>query len=63
VQVKLSNVYEGFTQLDLFGVKQKQRNLSAACENIRGKYGQQALMRCHDWELNRREMPRDTGRH
>ncbi len=61
VQVKLSNVYEGFTQLDLFGVKQKQRNLSAACEAIRSKHGLQAIMRRHDWELNRRETSWDTG--
>ncbi len=51
VQVKLSNVYHGFSQLDLFGIKQKQRDLAAACEAIRERFGPRALMRAHDWRL------------
>ena len=51
VQVKLSNIYSGFRQLDLFGVKQKQRDLAMTCQTIREKYGSRALMRVHDWEL------------
>lgn len=52
VAVKLSNVYSGFSQLDLFGVKQRQRDLAAACENIRNRFGDRALMRAHDWVVN-----------
>jgi len=52
VQVRLSNVYGGFSQLDLFGVKQKQRDLAVACEQIREKFGPRALMRMHDWKLS-----------
>ena len=52
VQVKLSHVYSGFGQLDLFGIKQKQRDLAAACETIRERFGPRALMRLHDWTLN-----------
>lgn len=52
VQVKLSNVYSGFSQLDLFGVKQRQLDLAAACENIRHRFGDKALMRAHDWVMN-----------
>ena len=51
VQVKLSNVYSGFSQLDLFGVKQKQRSLAMATQAIREKFGDRALMRSHDWTV------------
>ena len=51
VQVRLSNVYSGFSQLDLFGVKQKQRGLAMACALIREKFGPRALMRMHDWRV------------
>ncbi len=51
VQVKLSNVYTGFSQLDLFGVKQRQRDLAATCEAIRNRFGSKAIMRSHDWRL------------
>ncbi len=50
VQVKLSNVYSGFSQMDLFGVKQKQRDLAMACQAIRERFGPKAMMRKHDWE-------------
>jgi DNA polymerase-4 len=49
VQVKLSNVYTGFSQLDLFGVKQRQRDLAVTCESIRNRFGTRAMMRAHDW--------------
>lgn len=52
VQVTLSNVYSGYRQLDLFGVKQKQRDLALTCEAIRDRHGKQALMRAHDWVVN-----------
>jgi DNA polymerase-4 len=55
VQVKLSNVYSGFSQLDLFGVKQRQRDLAATCESIRSRFGTKALMRAHDWMLNKKD--------
>ena len=48
VQVRLSNVYEGWSQLDLFGVRQRERDLAAACDAIRQRHGKQALMRAHD---------------
>jgi DNA polymerase-4 len=51
VQVKLSNVYRGFSQPDLFGVKQRQRALAVTCEAIRRKHGAKGLMRGHDWRL------------
>src|SRR5205085_10335847 len=51
VSVKLSNVYSGFSQLDLFGVKQKQRELALTCETIRQRFGPRGLMRAHDWVL------------
>jgi DNA polymerase-4 len=51
VQVRLSNVYTGFSQLDLFGVKQRQRDLATTCEQIRQKFGPRGLMRAHDWTL------------
>jgi nucleotidyltransferase/DNA polymerase involved in DNA repair len=51
VQVRLSNVYSGFSQLDLFGVHQRQRDLSAACEAIRQRFGPRGVMRAHDWTL------------
>lgn len=50
VQVKLSNIYSGFSQMDLFGVKQKQRDLAMACQAIRERFGPKAMMRKHDWE-------------
>ncbi len=49
VAVKLSNIYSGFSQLDLFGVKQRQRDLAVACESIRNRFGTRAMMRAHDW--------------
>lgn len=48
VSVRLSNVYSGFSQLDLFGVRQKERRLARACEAIRDRHGRSALMRAHD---------------
>ncbi len=51
VQVKLSNVYSGWSQMDLFGVKEKQRRLALLCEEIRHAHGRKALMRGHDWKL------------
>ncbi len=51
VQVKLSNVYGGFSQMDLFGVKERQRKLAVTCEEIRRKHGAKGLMRMHDWKL------------
>jgi nucleotidyltransferase/DNA polymerase involved in DNA repair len=50
VQVKLSNIYTGFSQMDLFGVKQKQRDLAVACQVIRERFGPKAMMRKHDWK-------------
>lgn len=55
VQVKLSNVYSGFSQLDLFGVKQRQRDLAVACETIRNRFGNKALMRAHDWRMRQKQ--------
>lgn len=52
VQVKLSNVYTGFSQLDLFGVKARQRELAITCEAIRRRHGPRGLMRGHDYELS-----------
>ncbi|MBN2561083.1 MAG: DNA polymerase IV [Phycisphaerae bacterium] len=51
VQVKLSNVYSGFSQLDLFGVKERQRKLAVTCEEIRERFGPRGLMRGHDMKL------------
>ncbi len=48
VQVRLSNIYRGARQLDLFGVRQTRRDLAVACETIRRRHGTQALMRAHD---------------
>ena len=53
VHVKLSNVYSGFSQLDLFGVKERQRKLAVTCEEIRHKFGPKGLMRSHDWKLEK----------
>lgn len=50
VQVKLSNIYTGFSQMDLFGQKQKKRDLAVACQAIRERFGTKAMMRKHDWE-------------
>jgi DNA polymerase-4 len=55
VQIKLSNVYEGFSQLDLFGDKQRQRDLALTCEAIRNRFGGKAMMRAHDWVLREEE--------
>jgi hypothetical protein len=49
VQVKLSNVYTGFRQWDLFGIRQRQRDLALTCEAIRTRFGPRAIMRAHDW--------------
>ncbi|MFH0981251.1 MAG: DNA polymerase IV [Planctomycetota bacterium] len=51
VQVKLSNVYTGLSQLDLFDVRTRQRELAITCAAIRERFGPQALMRAHDWQL------------
>ncbi len=48
VQVTLSKVYSGFEQLDLFGHKQRQRDLALTCDAIRERFGPQAMMRSHD---------------
>ncbi len=48
VQVTLSKVYSGFSQLDLFGMKQKRRDLALVCDAIRERFGPQAMMRSHD---------------
>lgn len=50
IHVRLSNVYTGFSQLDLFGRTQKLRDLSVACEAIRSRFGSAAIMRQHDWK-------------
>jgi DNA polymerase-4 len=54
VQVKLSNIYSGFRQLDLFGQQQKHRDLAITCEHIREKFGPQGVMRLHDWQWTRK---------
>ncbi len=54
VQVRLSNVYEGWIQLDLFGVRRRERDLAAACDAIRRRHGPRALMRVHDLTLAKR---------
>lgn len=54
VQVKLSNIYSGFSQLDLFGVRQKQHDLAVTCQAIRDRFGTRGLMRAHDWMLEQR---------
>jgi len=59
VQVRLSNVYTGFSQLDLFGVRQRRRDLAMVCDQIREKFGPRGVMRAHDWVL---EGARDEGR-
>lgn len=51
VQVKLSNVYSGFSQLDLFGEKERRRQVAVACEAIRARFGPRAMMRGHDWRV------------
>jgi DNA polymerase-4 len=51
VQVKLSNVYTGFSQLDLFGVKERRRRLALTCEQIRERFGARRVMRAHDFRL------------
>jgi nucleotidyltransferase/DNA polymerase involved in DNA repair len=52
VQVKLSNVYTGFSQLDLFGVKERRRRLALTCEQIRERFGTRGMMRAHDFKLS-----------
>ena len=54
-QVKLSKVYSGFGQLDLFGQKQKQHELAVTCQKVRERFGWQAMMRWHDWQLKIQE--------
>ena len=51
VQVKLSNIYTGFSQLDLFGVKERRRRLARTCERIRERFGPKGLMRAHNVRL------------
>lgn len=51
VQVKLSNVYGAQRQMDLFGVRERQRRLSQTCERIRRRFGDRGVMREHDWRL------------
>ncbi len=51
VQVKLSRVYSGYSQLDLFGVKEKRRGLALTCEAIRRRFGPKGVMRAHDYVL------------
>lgn len=51
VQVKLSNVYGPQRQMDLFGVRERQRRLSQVCERVRRRFGDRGLMREHDWRL------------
>jgi nucleotidyltransferase/DNA polymerase involved in DNA repair len=53
VRVELSNIYSGFSQFDLFGVKRRQRDLAELCETIRRKHGPRAMMRSHDFALSR----------
>ena len=48
VQVTLSRVYSGFTQLDLFGVTQRQHDLTRTIDAIRERFGPKAAMRAHD---------------
>lgn len=50
VQVKLSKIYSGFWQLDLFGDKERRRDLAVVCDAIRQRFGGRALMRRHDWQ-------------
>ncbi len=47
-QVTLSKIYRGSVQLDLFGVTQRQRDLTRTIDAIRTRYGPQALLRSHD---------------
>ncbi len=53
VQVKLSNVYNGYRQPDLFGAYERKRNLAFAYEAIRQQFGPKAIMRAHDYALSR----------
>ena len=53
VHVKLSNVYSGYRQYDLFGERERRRKLALTCEAIREKFGQSGLMRAHDLALER----------
>ena len=52
VQVTLSRVYSGFTQLDLFGVAQRQHDLTRTVDAIRERFGPKAAMRAHDCLLS-----------
>ncbi len=52
VQVKLSNVYHGFSQLDLFGEKQRRRSLATTCQAIRERFGSRGVMRMHEYKLS-----------
>jgi DNA polymerase-4 len=53
VDVKLSHVYSGFRQYDLFGAYERRRKLALTCEAIRARFGQSGLMRAHDLSLGR----------
>lgn len=48
VQVKLSNIYSGHRQYDLFGAYERRRRLALTCEAIRDRFGRTGLMRAHD---------------
>jgi DNA polymerase-4 len=63
VAVKLSSVYTGFSQLDLFGVKRKEKDLTLACEAIRRRFGPRGLMRAHDWVLEEGASPESPRRY
>ncbi len=54
LQVTLSKVYSGSVQLDLFGITQRQRDLTRTIDAIRTRYGPQALLRSHDRVLGSR---------
>ncbi len=49
VQIKLSNIYRGFRQMDLYGHKQRNHDIATVTHTIREKFGGRALMRSHDW--------------
>ena len=53
VQVGLSNVYQGFTQLDLFEDRDRRRRLAILCQTIRQRFGPKGAMRMHDLALAR----------
>jgi DNA polymerase-4 len=51
VHITVSRIYSGFSQLDLFGHKQRDRALAVAAQCIRDKFGSRALMRSHSLHL------------